>query len=207
MARNRSNRRGSTVIEVLMAITVLAIGASGVVALQKVTTSANRNSRSLAVANEISRTWIERLRTDAILWNYPSPSNPVSDLTTDTTWLANNVSDPDPDEDAWFRPTDGLSVCGIHDVFGRDEECSSGSTNQGPYCVNLRLSWVREDRRMIRAEVRVYWVGRNEGDNALEANDLPCGDAADPPDVDALATEGIFRVVHAVTMVTKNEAP
>ena len=59
--------RGSSVIEVLMAISVLTIGASGVVALQKVALSANRSARSMVVANEVARTWIERLRTDALL--------------------------------------------------------------------------------------------------------------------------------------------
>jgi type IV pilus assembly protein PilV len=199
MERKRRYSRGSTVVEVLMAITVLAIGASGVVAMQKVTTSANRNARSLAIANEISRTWMERLRTDAMLWNHPSPSNATADLGADTLWLKNVTSQ----HNVWFRPTDGASRCGIHDVFGRDQGCSG----TGPYCVNVRLSWIREERRMMRADVRVYWVGRNEGTGALTADKLPCGDAADPPDVDTLATQGIFRVVHAVTAISKNEAP
>jgi type IV pilus assembly protein PilV len=204
MAHKRSSRRGSTVIEVLMAITVLAIGASGVVALQKVTTSANRNSRSIAVANEVSRTWIERLRMDAMLWNHPSATNSVDDLVTDTQWLKKLEAAGGSNPTAWFRPTNANnSSCGIHDVFGRDQGCDG----TGPYCVNVRLAWLRADRRMIRAEVRVYWVGRNEGDNAIDAADLPCGDADDPPDVDALAADGVFRVVHAVTAVTKNEAP
>lgn len=204
MNARRNNRRGSTVIEVMMAITVLAIGASGVVALQKVTSSANRNSRTIAVANEVARTWIERLRMDAMLWNYPSPTNPTSDLNVDTLWLKNHIKGPDPTKTDWFRPTNGNDICGTHDVFGRDEPCSGGATVQGPYCVNLRLSWVREDQRMIRAEVRVHWVGRNEGEGAVDQKDLPCGD---PTTVDDLAAKGIFRVAHAVTMVTKNEAP
>jgi type IV pilus assembly protein PilV len=205
--RRSKKSRGSTVVEVLMAITILAIGASGVVSLQKVTASSNRNSRSLAVANEISRMWVERLRADAMLWNHPSPSNPNSDLADDTTWLS-KVVEPDPDESAWFRPESTVAnTCGIHDLFGRDEACSTGGTEQGPFCVNLRLSWVREDRRMIRAEVRVFWIHRNEGTGALDAADLPCGDAASPPDVADLASKGIFRVVYATTAVVKNEAP
>lgn len=201
--RRTKGSQGSTVVEVLMAITILAIGASGVVSLQKVTAQSNRNSRSLAVANEVARTWMERLRADSMLWNHPSPSNPNDDLATDTTWLK-NVVDPDPDESAWFRPV-GTDTCGIHDLFGLDGACTG--TEEGPFCVNLRLSWVREDRKMIRAEARVYWINRNEGDDALDASELPCGDAAPPPDVADLGSKGIYHVVHATTAVVKNEAP
>jgi Tfp pilus assembly protein PilV len=190
------------VIEVLMSITVLAVGAASVMSLQKAAVVANRRARDLNIASAISRTWIERLRSDAMLWNHPSSVNPVSDLNTDTTWLKDHVSDPDPDESAWFRPTDD-SICGMHDVFGRDELCTD---NTGPYCVNLRLSWVREQQNMIRAEVRVYWVARNEGEDALPPDELPCGDLDEPPAVDDLAKKGIFHVVHATTAVTKNQA-
>jgi hypothetical protein len=57
---------------------------------------------------------------------------------------------------------------------------------------------------MIRAEVRVYWVASNVGDDAIE--ELPCGPADDPPDVDALARAGIVHAVYATTAITKNEA-
>lgn len=207
--RRKKGSHGSTVVEVLMAITILAIGASGVVSLQKVTAQSNRNSRSLAVANEVARTWVERLRADSMLWNHPSPSNPDSDLADDTTWLK-KVVEPDPaDESGWFRPVSTeANTCGIHDLFGRDQACSTGGTEEGPFCVNLRLSWVREDRKMIRAEVRVFWIHRNEGTGALSAAELPCGDDAEsPPKVADLASKGIFRVVYATTAVVKNEAP
>jgi len=207
MARLRSIQGGSTIVEVMMAITVLAIGASGVVALQKVALTANRNARNVAIANEVARTWVERLRADAMLWNHPSANNPVPDLDDDTFWLANHVLDPNPGPDDWFRPTDSTTMCGIHDIFGRDEACGAGKNPQGPFCVNLRLSWVRADRRLIRTEVRVFWVVRNEGPAALGVDDLPCGDATVPPNVDTLAENGIVRVVHAVSAVTRNEAP
>jgi len=201
-----AGRRGSTLVEVMMAITVLAIGATGVIALQKVAMSANRHSRSIAVANEVARTWVERLRTDAMLWNYPSPTNPTDDF-GDTMWLSGRVVEQNQVDTAWFRPmADGIT-CGIHDVFGRDGVCGSPSAVLGPYCVNLRLSWIRREHDTVRAEVRVYWVVSNQGDDALDPKDMPCGDGEKVPDVDALAEAGVVRVVHAVTAVTKNEAP
>ena len=42
--------RGYTVIELLMALTVLALGASGVVAMQRVTLESNRYAKNLAIA-------------------------------------------------------------------------------------------------------------------------------------------------------------
>ena len=64
--------RGYTVIEVMIALTLLAIGTSGIIAMQKVTSVTNREARNLVIANQIARTWMEaaeRLSTAAS----PSP--------------------------------------------------------------------------------------------------------------------------------------
>src|SRR6185369_16025167 len=97
-ARAMRRSRGYTVIEVMIALTLLAIGTMGVIAMQKVTAIANRDAKNLVVANQVARTWLERLRTDAVQWNHPSAVNVASDL-GDTRWL-NNV------DGKWFRPTD-----------------------------------------------------------------------------------------------------
>ena len=99
-ARGRG-RRGYTVIEVMIALTLLAVGTSGVIAMQKVTAIANRDARCLVVATQIARSWIERLRADATQWNHPSAIDVNSDL-ADTRWLK-SVSG------VWFRPTDDLA--------------------------------------------------------------------------------------------------
>jgi len=82
----------------------------------------------------------------------------------------------------------------------------SGS-HRGPFCVNLRLTWVGSTRSLIRSEVRVYWQRQGiQSSGALLSMQPPaltCGaNAAAPPNVDAAGD--VFHVVHAVTGVFKN---
>lgn len=182
-----------------MAISVLAIGASGIFALQKATVVANRDAKNLEVANQIARAWVDRLRADGMKWNYPSPASPIQDLDTDTVWLKQvNVTQ------AWYRPTNGATIYGVHDAFGNDNP--SGST-AGPYCVNLRLGWLGKEQNLIRTEVRVYWLRQGLQGFGTQLSITPpvplCGaNAAAPPDVDA--SPDVFHVVHVVTGIFKN---
>ena len=123
--------------------------------MQKVTAVANRDARNLEIANQISRTWIERLRADAMLWNHPSPVNPSSDI-TDTIWINGHVSPPT--SPTWFRPANSTyHIYGVHDALGRDDPtATSDATANGPFCVHLRLT--QNTPKSIRAEVRVYWL-------------------------------------------------
>ncbi len=200
--RRRIKSRGSTVIEVLMAISVLAVGASGIIALQKVTTVANRNAKNLEIANEIARTWVERLQSDAMVWNHPSALDPNSDI-GDTRWLLNNVDDPGTEQ--WFRPVDGTAnIYGVHYATGNDDP--SGSLN-GPFCVNLRLTWLRPEQDLVRAEVRVYWL---RGGIQPHVADLPdvedplCGSTPSPaPGVGGQIE--LYHFVHVTTALRKNQ--
>ncbi|MFW5739929.1 MAG: type IV pilus modification PilV family protein [Myxococcota bacterium] len=197
-ARRRS--RGSTVIEVLMAISVLAVGASGIIAMQKVTTVANRNAKNLEIANEIARTWVERLQADAMLWNHPSPAITQPDL-GDTQWLSQVT---DPSTLVWFRPEDGTeNLYGVHYATGADDR--SGDLN-GPFCVNIRLSWLRQNA-MMRAEVRVYWlrdgIQPHKDDLSEEVPNPMCGAAASPaPPVEG--AQDVFHYVYVTTALRKN---
>src|SRR4030095_9410713 len=76
-------RRGYTMMEAMMSLAILGLGATGIIALQKATLVGNSNARNLAAANAIAMGWQERLRTDAIQWNRPGG---VSDL-AETRWL------------------------------------------------------------------------------------------------------------------------
>jgi len=158
--------RGYTVIEVMIALTLLAIGTSGIIAMQKVTSVTNRESRNLVIANQIARTWMERLRTDAVQWNNPSVSNPTSDLDTDTVWLKNVTGN-------WARPADDVRGSATADAFGNDIP-DNKADKAGSFCTNVRLSWLHGPAGggeappfLLRAEVRVYWL-RDGGPGGLD---------------------------------------
>jgi type IV pilus assembly protein PilV len=148
--------RGYTVIEVMIALTLLAIGTSGIIAMQKVTSVTNRDSKNLLMANQIARTWVERLRADAVQWNHPSNVSGVSDL-DDTLWLKTV-------DGAWHRPIDDTRGSPTSDAFGSDVPDALADTN-GAFCTNIRLSWLYgppganvQPPFLIRAEIRVYWL-------------------------------------------------
>ena len=67
--------RGYTAIEVLMAMTVMAIGGAAVITMQKTSVTANLDARRADVANSIARTWVERLRRDGMAWTSPGPES------------------------------------------------------------------------------------------------------------------------------------
>lgn len=197
--RLRRFSRGVTMIEIVMAMGVLAVGTSGIIAMQKVTVVANRDARNMEIANEIARTWLERLRADAMVWNHPSAINPSSDL-AETVWLNSYVKPQNAP--AWVRPENTkLKLYGVHDALGRDD--TTGYL-EGPFCVNLRLTWHRPNRSM-RAEVRVYWQRQGiQGTTKTLAKPL-CGAAANnPPDIQY--DNDIYHFVHATTLINQNMA-
>lgn len=197
--RLRRKSRGVTIIEIVMALGVLAVGSSGIIAMQKVTVVANRDARNLETANEIARTWIERLRSDAAVWNHPSAMNSMTDL-NETVWL-NNYVRPE-NAPAWVRPENAdLKLYGVHDALGRD--VPTGDLT-GPYCVHLRLTWHRLNRSM-RAEVRVYWLRSGiTGTDKSIPNPL-CGQAPNnPPNIQD--DTDLYHFVHATTLINQNMA-
>ena len=95
---SRRSPRGYTVMEVMMALAILTIGASGVIAVQKATMIGNTNARNLATANSIAQSWVERLRADALVWNAPANADDIGD----TNWLKS--ADPANPNTPWIAP-------------------------------------------------------------------------------------------------------
>lgn len=149
-------RRGYTMIEIMVALAMLGIGAVGLAAIQKTTIIGNSSARNLVTANAIASTWVERLRTDALRWS--------TGLITDTEWLKTaspglgNWAAPDP---VPGRGSPRADIMGA-DLFDTDTEA------QG-FCTHLRLTQLYPT--MVRAEIRVFWDKQGapvscEGSNA-----------------------------------------
>lgn len=160
----RASRSGFTLLEVMMALTVLAIGMLGVVALQTSTIGATQDANSFAIANTVARTWIQRLQRDAQRWNHPSAFSASSDI-GDTAWLV-RVTDR---ANQWVRPdptTLEPLVSPGFDRMGNDVPVSD-TTGNLIYCTNVRLRQLYPD--MLRAEVRVFWKKRRMANYAAYA--------------------------------------
>ena len=209
----RRRPRGYTVIEVMLAISLLAIASAGILALHSVSAMGNMRTRDLAVGTQIAETWVERLRSDAASWTLPSPSYPNQPSNLDNTiWL--KVVNTSPG--VWLRPMDVANRgSAAFDLLGNDVE--PGSTAVPVYCTNVRLTWLfpppvagtnATGTPLVRADVRVFWR-REHGPDALfkdicdPANDYSVFDTA-------LAMNTPYERYHFVylsTTIAENVAP
>ncbi len=140
-----------------MSLAVLAVGALGIISMQKVTIAANTHSKNLAIATHIAQSWLGVLEAEAMLWGRDSSGSAFSR----TPWLAQGAGTT-----TWFRPNfDNTRLFGpAFDALGNYVT----ATDQDPdarFCVDLRLSpltTANEGGGLMRAEVRVVWL-RSEG--------------------------------------------
>jgi len=161
-------RAGYTVIELMMAISLFAVGVSAIIALQKVAVTSNQHAKNLAIATRIAQSWQEMLATDAVMWNSPSAGIPTSDLAS-TTWLGQVTT-----TNAWFQPAwnDGLAFGPAFDALGNPVLLPTDAARAN-FCTHIRLTYLYPDdtpvvgNGMIRAEVRVFW--RRPGVSNMDA--------------------------------------
>lgn len=154
--------RGYTVVEVLLAMTVLIIGASGVMSMQKASMQGNLDARKTDIATNIARMWMERIQKDAMGWTLPSPSFPASANNVGNARLLGTVNN------TWFLPTNYLpatapyaSISPGYDMLGRDIPSLAGLP-QAVFCVHLRENYLVNNAAtptdsLIRVELRVVW--------------------------------------------------
>lgn len=187
----RRRARGYTLVESMAAVAVVAVGATGVVAMQKSVLIGNRNGKNLAVANAIAQTWAERLRVDAMAWNDP---NGVADL-AETRWLNGGFGQ-------WFIPNEIVGIASPDaDLMGAD--IFPGDTGPGPnnapvsaFCTHVRLQ--RLYPQLIRAEIRVFW----------ERGGTPLPDNCQNLDMNAVGSDsGRYGFVYVTTGIIQNATP
>ncbi|HEY8091971.1 MAG TPA: prepilin-type N-terminal cleavage/methylation domain-containing protein, partial [Polyangiaceae bacterium] len=118
-AAARRAARGYTAVEVLMAMTVMTIGAAAVISMQKASVQGNLDARKTDVANSIARTWVERLQRDAMQWTLPNSANPAGNNIGNALLIGGNVTG------TWFLPTQYMggtpeTMSPGFDILGRD---------------------------------------------------------------------------------------
>lgn len=198
-ARGRSG--GYTMVELLMAITVFAIGVAGIIAMQKVTIASNQHAKNLAIATRIAQGWQEALTADAVGWNHPSPNKAVADLGSDTVWLNKVIGS----NKLWFRPAydNGRNLGAAFDALGTP--LTDNQTGTARFCAHLRLSWLYQDlsgNGLLRAEVRVFWIRDGMGGTVDGAG--ICEITTDPNLVEAGGER--YHFVHQATAIKQNTA-
>lgn len=207
--------RGYTAIEVLMAMTVMAIGGAAVISMQKTSVTANLDARRADVANAIARTWVERLRKDAMAWTLPGPAGGGNNI--GNALIIANVQTPPGN---WFLPIQRMNqtvpetMSPGFDILGRD--LPQAQLAAADFCVNVRLTWLGASATppggdLIRADVRVLWpVGIinslpgfcNLGTAALDDPNL---DPAAKVNPGADSNAPVFHTLYLTTTVKENQ--
>jgi type IV pilus assembly protein PilV len=156
---SRRWRRGYTIVELMMAIAVFAIGVSGIIAMQKVAAAANQHSRALSLATNIAQAWQDQLNADASLYTRTNGF-------TFTKWLAPLQTST---QTTWFRPpySTTLQMGAAFDGLGKPLSDDADQVAQAQFCVHLRLVRLYPSPAdvgidVVRTEVRVIWP-RTEG--------------------------------------------
>jgi Tfp pilus assembly protein PilV len=202
MIRRRNARAGFTLIEVMVSLGVMMVGALAIIGLQQHTIRSNRHSRELSIATQIAQLWVERLKQDAATWNAfgPPPAtaiylNPI---------LANLNS---------FQqiPNATAAVSNAFDFRGNDVSNANGSPVH--YCAAIRPAWV-ETNRALRVDVRVWWSRErvwdpNEVGGVSILTDFPnCGATLvqhaqlDPPPPGNANLSNKYHVIYMPSVIT-----
>ncbi len=184
-----------------MALTLLAVGTAGVVAMEQAAIGGNFDARRLDVATSVLRLWTERLRNDGAMWTLPNAKNPATNnLATAAPLLANAATDPAAA--VWTLPVaregDTLPLMPQLDLLGRDV-LSSDTTTPVVYCVQTRQTWLVLNN-LIRVEVRVFWPRGNEAMTDCASNPA-AGWATLPTTVEK------YHFIYGVTAIRRNPAP
>src|SRR5690606_9322255 len=143
--------RGYTVVELMMALAIFAIGATGVLAMQIIAAQTNSHAKNVAVATQLARSWQDNLSMDALVWgglqNWPI---------TNTQWIQQvNVQN-----NVWFTPANDAAL-----TFGPGADARGNfvdfATDPGDvvFCTHIRLTRLLAtlNAELIRTEVRVFW--------------------------------------------------
>jgi type IV pilus assembly protein PilV len=205
LSRGSRGSRGYTIVEVLLAMTVLTIGAAGAITMQKAAIQGNLDARKTDIAANIARMWMERIQRDSMSWTTSNPSNLGN---------AGLLGSATASVGKWFlpffssyaAPGGGLaSVSPGFDMLGRDVPSQAGLTNAF-YCVHLRETWLAQNattptNSLMRVELRVVWPrGIAQDTYAPPLCDTTSATTANPD-------PRLYSTLYMVTAVRANATP
>jgi len=152
-------RQGFTLVEVLVSLGVMTIGAMALIGMQGQTSRANGRARDMTTATQIAQNVIERLKMDGLAW---TDLNNIS-----ATKFLNAIDSGTPGQFKTFtavpfaRRGENVTVSNAFDQTGLDVPlvgADAALLATVKYCTSYRLTWIYTSRRALRADVRVWWT-------------------------------------------------
>jgi len=157
-------RQGFTLIEVMVALGVMTVSAMALMSMQGQAARANSHARDMTTAAQIAQTVLERLKLDGLAWNSIVSGAPTDVPNTvwlnavDTAALGNFFTlTPQP----FTRLGNTVQYSNAFNQFGEDVVTSGASADvlaSVKFCASIRLGWIYDTRRVLRADVRVWWT-------------------------------------------------
>ncbi len=145
--RSRQSRAGYTLIEVMLSVSVLVVGATGFTMLQGASSRAIQSAQEHTVALQVMETWVERVRRDASLWTAPGVANMATTRYLNAGSLAwGNWITPVTATDADTKDVTSAAT----DAWGWDRDAPA----EARFCTKLR-----------------YWVAHWSNDTGTPAED------------------------------------
>jgi type IV pilus modification protein PilV len=195
--RTRRRRAGFTVVEVMVSLGIMTVGAMGIIALQTHAIRSNGHARQLTIGMQIAQRWIERLKQDTHTWNQAGAPGTVL---ANTSYL--QVINAAPNV---FSPIPNSATANASRAFDyRGQDVAADSEDPAVfYCAAMRPAWVYFGRAM-RVDVRVWWP-REGYDTRTEFGD--CQDnfpQLDPGGAGTLYNDNAFHVVYLSTVLRLN---
>lgn len=227
----RALRAGFTMVEVMMGLAVLAVGAAAVIALLKFTVLGTLDSRHLANASLVAGSHIDRIQTAALEWNtfdnqdlvdmngLGAPDSPAPNLGTFVDTVASGLAEGTPSAWAHFGAANAASSPTLGAMSTIDGDDTAVAANAA-YCTHFRVTWVSAPDKPaagtqagdnFRVEVRTFWArsGRAIGADCAE---VPANFDAlfnNPNTVVAIAganrTRAEYGVIYLTTLVRRNQ--
>jgi prepilin-type N-terminal cleavage/methylation domain-containing protein len=169
----KGRKQGFTLIEVMMSIGIMTVGAMGVLAMQQQLTRANRHAREISTATQIAQTWIERFKLDALRWTAIDGQNLTTYLQAVPAVGTQGVFTTIPFNTATLGATTRF-LSPAFNYAGDDLNLAAGTPAGLYYCASHRLNWIYDNRRAMRVDVRVWWA--REGLGVISTDYPLCAD-------------------------------
>ena len=177
--RRRSTGAGFTLIEVMVSLGVMMVGAMAVITLQQQSIRANGHARQVSIAMQIAQRWMERLKEDAATWTtIGTDATGVSAALAGTAFLRGDLTGmlSQPGEFKSLPVNNAtLTAWNLSNAFdqdGRDmpTNLSGAQRSVHTYCASYRPAWIWFGH-LMRVDVRVWWandIGPNRPDITLD---------------------------------------
>jgi type II secretory pathway pseudopilin PulG len=148
--RSRRRRAGFTVVEVMVSLGIMTVGAMGIIALQTHAIRSNGHARQLSIGMQIAQRWVERLKQDTHTWNVAGVPGTVL---ANTRYL--NLINTAPNVFSTMPTFPDSTASPAFDYRG-EELVLTPDDPRIFYCAAMRPAWVYFGRAM-RVDVRVWW--------------------------------------------------